>query len=182
WRGAPAAMPRGRFGRGHRSSIERLERAALRDEADGQQPERDASDVREDRDPADVRRMREPAAALPELERDPDPEEPDGRDLAQEEEEPEEDRRENACPREEEEIRTENRRDRAARADVGDARGQDVPEGERDEGLERRRREPADDVPEQEANLAERVLDVVAEDPEEEHVPDDVHPAAVHEH
>ena len=48
--------------------------------------------------------------------------------------------------------------------------------------LERRRREARSDVPDEEAHLAERVLDVVAEDPEEEHVAEDVLPARVHEH
>ena len=32
------------------------------------------------------------------------------------------------------------------------------------------------------ADVAEVVLDVVAEDPEEQHVPEEVHQAAVHEH
>ena len=50
------------------------------------------------------------------------------------------------------------------------------------DGLRGRRSQAAGEVPEQEANLAERVLDVVAEDPQEEHVEADVRPAGVHEH
>ena len=49
-------------------------------------------------------------------------------------------------------------------------------------GLQRRRREARGEVPDEEAHLPERVLDVVAEDPEEEHVAEDVLPARVHEH
>src|SRR5207247_6343771 len=53
---------------------------------------------------------------------------------------------------------------------------------QRHEGLRCGCGEPARDVPEEEAHLPERVLDVVAEHPEEEHVEDDVLPATVHEH
>src|SRR5438094_7802328 len=52
----------------------------------------------------------------------------------------------------------------------------------RDERLQRRGGEPGGEVPEQEPDPAERILDVVAEDPEEEHVAEDVEPACVHEH
>jgi hypothetical protein len=38
------------------------------------------------------------------------------------------------------------------------------------------------EIPEEKADVPERVLDVVAEDPEEEHVAEDVRPAGVHEH
>ena len=44
------------------------------------------------------------------------------------------------------------------------------------------RDDPGGEVPEQEPDPAERVLDVVPEDPEEEHVPAEVEPAPVHEH
>ena len=53
---------------------------------------------------------------------------------------------------------------------------------QRHERLHERRGEAARDVPEQEAHPAESVFDVVAEDPQEEHVEDDVLPASVHEH
>ena len=53
---------------------------------------------------------------------------------------------------------------------------------ERDERLQRRRREPAEEVEDDEAHAAERVLDVVPEDPEEQHVAEQVEPVGVHEH
>ena len=53
---------------------------------------------------------------------------------------------------------------------------------ERHVGLKRRRREAADQVEDEVAAVPHPVLDVVAEDPEEEHVADDVGPAGVHKH
>ena len=50
----------------------------------------------------------------------------------------------------------------------------------RDE-LERRGREAAQEVEEEEAAAPDPVLDVVPEDPQEEHVPEHVRPPAVHE-
>ena len=49
-------------------------------------------------------------------------------------------------------------------------------------GLRQRRRDSAYDVEQGEATVPHGVLDVVAEDPEIEHVADQVHPAAVQEH
>ena len=48
--------------------------------------------------------------------------------------------------------------------------------------LERGGREAAEQIEDDEAHVPHRVLDVVAEDPQEPHVADQVHPAAVHEH
>src|SRR5205823_7844546 len=53
---------------------------------------------------------------------------------------------------------------------------------QRDEGLNSRGRQPRGQVPDEKADVAECILDVVPEDPEEEHVPDDVRPACMHEH
>ena len=53
--------------------------------------------------------------------------------------------------------------------------------GRQDE-LERPRRDPTDQVERQIAELPERILDVVAEDPEEQHVAAQVQPARVQEH
>ncbi len=62
---------------------------------------------------------------------DPDAEEPDGRDLA-DEDDAEEDQRQHAGAGEEHEVGAEDARDRAARADVRDARVGRVPDRERD--------------------------------------------------
>ena len=126
-------------------------------------------------------RLQEREAARPDLERDPDPEEPDRRNLANEDD-PEEDHGQDAGAGEENEVRAEDTGDRAARADVRNARVTRVAEPERDRRLERRGREPGQEVPDEEAHAAERVFDVVPEDPEKEHVAEDVLPACVHEH
>src|SRR5439155_6271494 len=127
-------------------------------------------------------RVQDREASVPELEHDPDAEEPDGGNLAEEDEEEEQEAGQHLCAREEHEVRAEDGSDRTARADVGDARVARVRELERDVGLNSGRDQPADQVPEQEADSSEGVLDVVPEDPEEEHVPADVQPASVHEH
>ena len=57
-----------------------------------------------------------------------------------------------------------------------------VAEPERHRRLRGHRRDARGEVPDEEPHAAERVLDVVAEDPEEEHVEPDVLPARVHEH
>ena len=77
----------------------------------------------------------------------------------------------------ERDVGAEHAGDRARRADRRAAReaglGPDVRVG---------RRPAAEQVEDQVAHVPEAVLDVVAEDPEVEHVPDDVGPAAVQEH
>ena len=84
--------------------------------------------------------------------------------------------------RQQHEIAAEHGRDGAARADVRDRRLDVAREHQGDEGLRRGRRKAAEEVEDEVAEPAERVLDVVAEDPEEEHVAEQVRPAAVHEH
>ena len=51
-----------------------------------------------------------------------------------------------------------------------------------DDDLGERRRDTADEVEQQERDRAEPILDVVPEDPQEEHVAEQVQPAAVQEH
>src|SRR5205823_13214612 len=102
--------------------------------------------------------------------------------LVEKEEESEEERGEYRGAGKEHEVCAEDAGDRPACTDVGNARVQERPEPERHERLQRRRGQPAREVPDEETSAAERVLDVVAEDPEEQHVPEDVEPAAVHEH
>src|SRR5204862_3641280 len=112
-RRAPAArVPRSRASPG------RLQRSSLLDEVHRQEPEREAADVREDRDAARLVRMRDPDAALPRLQRDPDPQEPHRRDLAEDEEE---DEGQHTRPRQEDEVRAEDAGDRPAGADVRNA-------------------------------------------------------------
>jgi hypothetical protein len=76
--------------------------------------------------------------------------------------------------RKQHEIRAEDARDRARGADVRDARALRAGERERHDGLRQRRGDPRCEVPEQEPEAAEHVLDVVPEDPEEDHVPGEV--------
>ena len=80
------------------------------------------------------------------------------------------------------EIRPQHGCDGAAGADVRNAGIRDAAELQRHEGLQRGRGNAAQEVPDQETHPAQRVLDVVPEDPEEEHVAEDVLPARVHEH
>src|SRR4029078_12167662 len=98
-------------------------------------------------------------AALPELEREPDTEEPDRRDLAQKDQADEDDA-EHARPWEQQEVDAAHRSDRAAGSDVGDAGVRGVGKMERDKGLGCGRGEATDQVPEQKPNPAARVLDV----------------------
>ena len=119
---------------------------------------------------------REPA--LPELEAEPEAEEEEGRDLDEEVQE----QRQHARGRQEDEVGAENAGDRAARPEVRDGRVGIRARPEGDDGLSRGRGDPGQQVEAEEADRPHRVLDVVAEDPEEEHVPDDVQPASVHEH
>src|SRR5437870_3557449 len=82
----------------------------------------------------------------------------------------------------EQEIRPEHGGECPAGADVRDAGVRGAAELQRHERLQRGCGESADEIPEQEPDLAQSVLDVVPEDPKEEHVPEDVDPACVHEH
>ena len=134
--------------------------------------------MREERDSASRLGLEEREAAEPELEREPGGEEDHRRDLDDEDEDERDDSRE----REEQEVRREDAGDRAARPDVRDQRLVGRAEPERDRGLRGGRGHSCRKVEEEVAEAAERVLDVVPEDPEEEHVPDDVRPAPVREH
>ena len=67
------------------------------------------------------------------------------------------------------EVRAEDARDRAGRAEVRDVRARPA-KLQRDDRLQRGRGVAGEQVEDEVAEPAERVLDVVAEDPEEEHV------------
>src|SRR5207245_11791618 len=101
-------------------AITRPGRAPDRDERHGCQAEQKAADGGEERDAAAGLRVQDLEAALPELEQEPDAEEPDRRDLPDEDEE-EDERGEDARPRQEQQVGAEHAGDRTARADVRDA-------------------------------------------------------------
>ena len=73
-----------------------------------------------------------------------------------------------------------SRRARAAIAPEAPSVGHRRVRADRD--LQRERREPAEQVEDEELDRAHRVLDVVAEDPQEQHVAAEVQQPAVHEH
>jgi hypothetical protein len=73
-------------------------------------------------------------------------------------------------------VRAEHGCDGPRRADVRDRRFG----GEHE--LQRAGDDAADEVEDEEAHLPQTILDVVAEHPEEQHVPEDVQPSAVKEH
>src|SRR3954451_8571214 len=114
--------------------------------------------------------------AVDELEGEPQAQEDDRRALEELVEEAEEDERQHPSPRVQDDIRAEDRGDRPRRADHG-RRGVRA-----DHHLRAGGHEAAEDVEEEEAEPAEAVLDVVAEDPQVQHVADQVDPAAVEEH
>ena len=73
-------------------------------------------------------------------------------------------------------VRGQDGGDRAGRAHHGE-------EGHRVHGrLRRRRAHPSEQVEPEVSSVPHRVFDVVAEDPEKEHVPEDVRQVGVHEH
>ena len=104
------------------------------------------------------------------------PEDDDRRHLEQLVEEAEEHERQDPGAGEQDDVRAQRRGDRARGADERDRRVRV------DHDLRERRRDPADEVEQQERDRAEAVLDVVAEDPQEQHVAEQVQPAAVQEH
>src|SRR5207244_131085 len=134
------------------------------------------ADMGEERDSAARLRMDERVVRSTQLRIEPEPDDEHRR-------EPEDDEREraNTREREDQQVGAEHGSDRAARTHVRDARRRDAVAGlvQRDEGLDSGGGDPAGEIPEQVAHPSEDVLDVVPEDPEEEHVPPEVQPARV---
>jgi hypothetical protein len=159
---------------------------ALRfDSAVAQQPHRDdvpedeAADVREEGDAAAVRlRREEPEVRFDQLVEEPEAEVDVGRNLD------EEDQRErlDTGVRVEDGERTEHRRNRAARPEIRNLGRGVRAEPERHRRLQHRGREATGEVEEEVLHVPVGVLDVLPEDGEEQHVAEDVIPAAVHEH
>ena len=138
-----------------------------------QQPGDEAADVRKE---GHIRLSTEAGVSLDELQSKPDAEHDPRRHVEDRKEEEDRDDREHTGARKEHDVGAEHAGDGAAGAD-GRRRGVDV-----DGDLQCGRRQSADQVEDEEPEAAHGVLDVVAEDPEEQHVEDDVQPAAVHEH
>lgn len=87
-----------------------------------------------------------------------------------------EDQREDSRTRKQNNVRAHNSGDSPARAQGREGRVQIK------EDMAQARANPAHQIEEEIGNVAEVVFDVVAKDPEKQHVPGDVRPTAVQEH
>ena len=116
------------------------------------------------------RRLRE------DLQHEPESEHDDGREPHRKEDEDDRDERENTGAREPHDVGAHDDRDRARRAQER-RRGVEVAEN-----VHCRRNDTADQIEHQEPEATELVLDVVAEDPQEQHVPEHVQDRRVEEH
>src|SRR5215831_3133219 len=111
-----------------------------------------------------------------ELDEEPKPQNEDGRDPDQAYEEAHDDEGENIGPGEKKEIGAENSRHRPACSDHGNRRACT------ERHLCHGRDHAGDQEEDQEPAMSQRIFDVVAEDPQVEHVPTEVQEAAVQEH
>src|SRR5262249_20782396 len=121
-----------------------------------------------------------PPAAEPlridELEYEPLPDDDDGGQVKEHTEDEDRHQAEYLRSRIEPDIRAHQPGYRAARADRWD-RGTRIADD-----VQRRRAEAAEQVEQDKTPLAQHVLDIVAEDPQVEHVPTDMEPVGVQEH
>ncbi len=139
-----------------------------------QRAEREPPDVGPVRDAARAHVAERPHAAE-ELKHEPHPED-DGRGEGDEGDDEEEDQRQHLPAREHDEVRAEHTGDRSRRAEV---RHDAVrPHGD----LGGTRHDPGHQIEQGIAEAPQPVLDVVAEDPEEPHVAENVQPPRVEEH
>src|SRR5512143_2884076 len=137
-------------------------------------PEDEPADVREEGDPARLRDAQR-SEAVDQLEEEPEAEHDHGRDVEQLVEEPEEDQRGDPCAGEQDDVRPERRGDRPGCPDRGRT-------GRRIYGDLRQGGDHApDQVEDEEPEATEPVLHVVPEDPQVEHVAEEMQPAAVQE-
>ena len=142
------------------------------------EPGGEARHVRPERDaPLRPGRRGDRPDAAEHLEEEPEAEEADRRDLDDLDEDEDRHQREHARPREEDEVGAQHARDGAARADRRDVASRGSTRHLREAG-----HRAAQEVEDQVAAVPHPVLDVVAEDPEVPHVPEEVQPAAVQEH
>ena len=130
----------------------------------------------EEGDPALGAGEAERAQPVDELEDEPESQNDDRRDLDQLVEETEEDERQDPRAGEQHEVRAKDRRDRPRGADHRDL-GARV-----DRDLGKHGRDAAAEIEEQVAETPQSILDVVAEDPQVDEVPDDVDEVHVQEH
>ena len=135
----------------------------------------EAADVGEERHAATVLDRAQVGQPVDELEDEPEPEDDHGRHVDQLVEEAEEDERGHPRPREEHEVRAQRRGDGPRGPDRRDRRGR------LDGHLAQAGQRAAEQVEAQEAGPPEPILDVVPEDPQVEHVAEQVEPAAVQE-
>jgi hypothetical protein len=148
--------------------------ALLREEQQCHQcAECEAADVRPVRDTSGAH-MAERAHAAEQLQDEPHPQHDDRRERDERDDE-EEDQREDVPAREHHEVRAEDAGDGPGRAQVR----HDAVRTDRD--LRGARDDPGRQIEEGIAEPPEPVLDVVSEDPEEPHVPEDVEPPGVQE-
>src|SRR5579884_4238043 len=152
-----------------------LVRRLVAEDPDEDHPGDEAADVREEGDASGLLGDAERADPADELEEDPDADHDPGRDEDDRDEDAEKDQRADVALREEDDVGAEHAGDGAA--------GADQRHGARrvDEDLGQSGDDTADQVEDRVLVVSERVLDVVAEDPEEEHVEADVRPTTVHE-
>ncbi len=127
-------------------------------------------------DAADVCRLPEAVHAAEQLQREPQAEQDDGGHFHQLDDDEDRDQREHARPREHHEVAAEDARDGPARAHHGDPRA--GAEGHLQQGGG----QAAQQVEAEVARVAQPVLDVVTEDPQVEHVAQEMGPSAVEEH
>src|SRR4051794_27897833 len=167
----PSAMG----GLSHGGRAERPRPAATEDES-GERAGDEAADVGEEGDAALRIARPERRRAVDELEDEPEAEHEQRRHLDELVEEAEEHQRQDPCPRIDHEVRPERGRNRPRRADQRHRRPG------RDRNLGRGCGHAARQVKDEKQRPPHAVLDVVAEDPEIEHVPEQVEPAAVQEH
>ena len=131
----------------------------------------EAADVGHVRHAAGLLTDGEGADAVDELEDGPHADGDDGRDRHQEPE----DEDGHAVRREQDDVGAQDAGDGAGRAEAGDDRARI------DEDVRQAADDAGGNVEERVGQVADAVLDVVAEDPQEEHVAGEVEPAAVHE-
>src|SRR5439155_14634309 len=167
---SPSAMP----GLSHAGRAERP--GSPGPEGDGDERAGDeAADVGEERDAALGIRPAERGDPVDELEDEPETQDEDRRDLDELVEEAQEHERQDPGARVQDEVRAERRGDRPRSAD------QRVRRVARDRHLGEAGDDAAQQVEAQEDDPAQAVLDVVAEDPQDEHVAQEMQPAAVEE-
>jgi hypothetical protein len=153
----------------------RLEQLHVRllEERHERHPRHEAADMREEGDAAFARGRQH---AANDLHQEPDAERDKRRHMHDRDEHAEENQRAHGGVRMQQHIGAEHTGDGAARAHHGNGRARV------DRALHHGRSDPAQEIEDEVARVAHGVLDIVAEDPEEQHVHPEMHEAAMHEH